>query len=309
MKKLLYLIIGIITGMLCFVACEEADGGETGSTKDGLTKDIHNIVSDDVLQKIKDLGVPIYGGDNPPNVEGTYLCSPTIWMRSNFSDFVNTSTKFGDVEFTFSKQNNSNHTIFLDYFQPPSEQGKGLGAFIVGEGNKFTVFVELKGTLQGLPITSVQVYSGEWTSAGIKDFKYTAVCTVPNQYSLKKGEGRSFKDGDGLAERMNGNNGGGNTGGGNTGGGGGSTTNKGTITVWTDKDHGCGYITVTITGVGSKTLTNYYSSGTPDCGDNGTASFPDLPYGTYTVSATCGNSSWPASNITLSTGCHRVKLN
>ena len=103
---------------------------------------------------------------------------------------------------------------------------------------------------------------------------------------------------------------GGNTGGGggNTGGGG-STTNKGTITVWTDKDHGCGYITVTITGVGSKTLTNYYSSGTPDCGDNGTASFPDLPYGTYTVSATCGNSSWPASNITLSTGCHRVKLN
>ena len=101
-----------------------------------------------------------------------------------------------------------------------------------------------------------------------------------------------------------------NSGGSSGGSTGGSTgTNRGTITVWIDKDHGCGIITVTISGVGSKTITSYYSSGTPDCGASGTASFPDLPYGTYSVSATCNNSRWPATNITLSSDCKLVHLN
>ena len=94
--------------------------------------------------------------------------------------------------------------------------------------------------------------------------------------------------------------------GGNTGGN--TGTSRGTLTVWTDKDHGCGPITVTVAGVGSKTITQYITSGTPDCGASGAVNFPDLPYGTYSVSATCGNRSMPATNITLSSGCFRFKI-
>ena len=95
--------------------------------------------------------------------------------------------------------------------------------------------------------------------------------------------------------------------GGNTGGN--TGTSRGTITVWIDKDHGCGPITVTVAGVGSKTITQYFTSGTANCGDNGAVNFPDLPYGTYSVSAQCSGYSWPATNRTLSGPCYTLKLN
>ena len=85
----------------------------------------------------------------------------------------------------------------------------------------------------------------------------------------------------------------------------GSTT--GTITVWTAKDHGCGNITVTITGLGSKTITNYHQYGTPDCGATGTASFTNLAYGTYYLSAKCGNYTW-TQTVNLQSSCLTFRL-
>jgi hypothetical protein len=100
-------------------------------------------------------------------------------------------------------------------------------------------------------------------------------------------------------------------GGGNDGGDGGDENDptKCSIAVFTGKDHGCGDITVTISGVGTKTLTEPYDPFfTPPCGDPATVTFSGLELGnTYHLYATCGTYEWE-SDITVTKKCYPFKL-
>lgn len=87
------------------------------------------------------------------------------------------------------------------------------------------------------------------------------------------------------------------------GGGGGSTGNA---MVWTQIDHSCGTISVSINGT-TKTITSYYSSGAPSCGATGCANFTLNP-GTYNVTASCSSKSWNGTVIVTSGGCYKLQL-
>lgn len=93
------------------------------------------------------------------------------------------------------------------------------------------------------------------------------------------------------------------TGSGGGGGGGGGTGN---LTVWSQVDHGCGNISVSVSGY-SGTVSSYYS-GVPDCGANGCANFSLAP-GTYNVSASCQSLTWNGTATITSGGCFTLKLN
>ena len=85
----------------------------------------------------------------------------------------------------------------------------------------------------------------------------------------------------------------------------------GSIMFWISSDFACGPISVELSGQGTKwsdTITRYYSSGTPSCGAIGTATFPDLPYGTYSYTASCSKGSLWSGTVTLSSTCHTVRL-
>ena len=85
----------------------------------------------------------------------------------------------------------------------------------------------------------------------------------------------------------------------------------GSIMFWVSGDFACGPISVELSGQGAKwsdTITRYYSSGTPSCGAIGTANFPDLPYGTYSYTASCSRGSLWSGTVTLSSTCHTVRL-
>lgn len=82
------------------------------------------------------------------------------------------------------------------------------------------------------------------------------------------------------------------------------TTGQGMF--WTASDLGCGNINVTVNGV-TKTITQFYSSGTPPCGQVGCATF-DLAPGTYNYTASCSGKNWSGTiNITTG-GCNRIQL-
>ena len=173
----------------------------------GLTEDVHNIIPDDILEKFIELGIEINGGNTPPNIEEAYLVSADVLVKSNFNDSFVPGHKFSDVEVTFSKQNNTNLTINYDYTTPDgAEEGNGLGAFITGKGDKFSIFVEVSGTLNGHPVKTVQIHSGEISSKGIKNYYWALMNTMEAPNSLKRGQGRLFKDNDGLSERIERNN-------------------------------------------------------------------------------------------------------
>jgi len=202
-------ILALFVVGITMMGCEKKGGEDIISKilKSGLTQEIHDIIADDILEELKDLGIEINGGDNPPNVEGTYMLSPLILVKSNFDDDRSPGYKVADLELTFSKQNNSKLTIVTDYVQrQPNgqivEDGIGLGSFITGDGNKFSVFIEMRGTYNGEAWKSVQIYSGEITSSGIKNCHWAVMATVANPYTMNRGEGRLYEDSDGLAERI-----------------------------------------------------------------------------------------------------------
>ena len=95
-------------------------------------------------------------------------------------------------------------------------------------------------------------------------------------------------------------------GGGGTGGGGGGGNGQGKATFWTQKDHCCGTITVSVAG-SSGSVSQFYSA-TPECGATGCANFT-LPAGNHTFTAKCGSYSWSGTVTVTENGCFRMQLN
>ena len=195
----------ILALALVFTGCEK-DEKKMKVDEDGLTKDIRDLIPDDILVGIKDLGMPIYGGNTPPDITGTFLASPLILVKSNFDDSYAPGQLFLDVKLTFSDQNNKNLTLkVLD--ENGDATRTGTGGFIVGSGKKFTVFTGLDNVQSGHTYKTAALYSGTISDAGIADFRYVLVMVDDNNPPaslniLKDGQGRLFKDDDGLAERV-----------------------------------------------------------------------------------------------------------
>ncbi|MCO5247714.1 MAG: hypothetical protein M9887_02025 [Chitinophagales bacterium] len=187
--------------LLLFILILFAGCGKDKLDKNGLTKDINNIVPDYIIDIMKELGMPIYGGDNPPMLtDGSYMMSPDILMASTISyDII--GKEYNDVFYTFSEQDNKKLTLFLRKYQ--TNLGEGYGSYIVGKDNQFSVFAEvITHKNNGYVTKHVQVCSGKKVNGGIEDL-HTALFMVDNDGDpdvIANGEGRVFYDKDGFSE-------------------------------------------------------------------------------------------------------------
>jgi len=170
----------------------------------GLSKDINSFISEDLLYKIKSMGMPINTGGNPPMIENYYLMTPCILKSSNIS-IDEIGKEYVDLFVKFSQQNNNDLTITIGEKYEGSI-GTGTGGYVVGDGNKFTVVgnMETKHTDGTITNTAV-IYSGTISNGGIIDFYYALFMVndhgdVKNQY-IENGQGRVFYDSDGFSEK------------------------------------------------------------------------------------------------------------
>ena len=190
--------------LLTLASCEKADTCDPQVNEDGLTREVTDLVPQDVLDEIERLGMPIFGGVHPPDLEGSYFVSPFILLASNRPGDVIGSLR-NDMTFTLYSQDNQGLTINLDYELGP-EKGTGLGSFIVGEGNRFSVFAEVIAESEGETAKGVNVLSGEITANGIKDLYYGFFMIDnggnPKNIWIENGEGRVNYDSDGVSERL-----------------------------------------------------------------------------------------------------------
>ncbi len=105
--------------------------------------------------------------------------------------------------------------------------------------------------------------------------------------------------------------GGGGTGGGGTGGGGtgGGGATDGDVIFWTSQNFPCSSISVSVSGVGSSSITGFFDSGIPDCSNtSGGGNFNDLAPGSYSFNASCENLTWSGSFTIVAGGCLRFQL-
>lgn len=193
----------ILSSILMLSSCEKEDNTPEVN-EDGLTRDVTDLVPQEILDEMENLGLPIYGGIAPPNIEGRFVASPFILLGSNRPSDT-PGYQFQDYYVTFKEQDDRELTIMMDY-ENGTETGNGLGSFIVGEGNRFSVFVEVISEQSGETASVVNVISGELTSTGIKDLYFANFMLDnrgnPSGYWIEEGEGRVIFDSDGFSEQL-----------------------------------------------------------------------------------------------------------
>lgn len=188
------LIAGCTTS---FLSCKKKDA------EPGLSAKIQQIVPADLLSTMKAQGMPINEGTKPPNIEGIFVSSPHTLAATYAGDFDKVGAKYADFIVMFSGQNPTDGSVSID-IKNGGSVSTGLGGFISGSGNKFSLFVETDLRDGTATAKQIRVFSGEVTSAGIKDFYSTVLLKEkkdPNNRLIDVGKMRIVKDGDGLASK------------------------------------------------------------------------------------------------------------
>ncbi len=170
-----------------------------------ITPEIQNILPQPIMDTLTNLGMPINRGTNPPTVEGTYHVSPFVLKGSNIP-YDQTGHQFADLDITFTDFTQNDLSLKISYDNGP-EHGEGIGAYIMGSGDKFTIVTQMKiyyNTDQDSALVDF-IYSGTLKNDGIKDFYYAnfMIDNFGNEQGvwIENGQGRVIYDQDGFSEK------------------------------------------------------------------------------------------------------------
>lgn len=210
MKKLQPILLFTLIAMMIF-SCKKDETSDIKVDINGLTKDITNFVPDSIIQKMKEFGMPIYGGGNPPLLmengqEMKFFVDNFTLINSNvLADYPN--KKFSN--YFVMTNNQDNNQLKLDFemvTEDLTSVSKGRGSYIVGDNNKFTIFVDIQNVRSNTnsKADAVIVVSGVKSDEGILNFHYANF--MLNDYGdsanvyIANGEGRVIYDEDGMSE-------------------------------------------------------------------------------------------------------------
>ncbi len=199
------LCLALLAVVLLFSCSKDDDNNDEGF--DGSLRSIEDFYSMEVLDALEGLGFLINTGDNPPNLEGTFLFSPLVLESSSVSGDSPGST-FPDYVATFKNQNNDNLTI--DYNGNHigfSQQDEGNGAFISGNDSEFSMFLKtLTQINNSVPAESTIAISGKMTANGIEDAQMVLIMLDnkgnPDGVYIPDNTGRLLFDSDKLSPKQ-----------------------------------------------------------------------------------------------------------
>ena len=162
------------------------------------------VVPPDIRDDIENW-MPVYDGVNPPNVEGTYYIDPFVAVycedqgRGGFYPGDQVVSEY----IQFMNQTAYNTLDYMDVSATGYSQSSGIGVFISGEGDNFTVYFDTVGITDGINTKTALIISGTKTPQGIKNLYYAFVMVEkgpdPNHLLMDEGVFRVFKDQDGLS--------------------------------------------------------------------------------------------------------------
>jgi len=208
MNQLKFIIA--IVSILSIVSCTK-DSHEilpiNNLEDNGFSTEINNLVPDSIITIMENLGMPIYRGGNPPLLNAGYLTEPLTLMATNRSS-DNIGQIFEDYVWTFSNCNLEDLTVVVDYQSDSGDLGNGVGSFISGEGNEFTVFVEAINIDNdtGSEASVLYCLSGTLGADSITDFYLCLIMLDDNgdpfDTYIEVGQGRVIIDGDSVSPKV-----------------------------------------------------------------------------------------------------------
>lgn len=144
---------------------------------------------------------PIFEGDTPPDIAGTYLTAPMRLIHA--SD--NYSNNFYDMYWKVTPLDWWNRTTYNEWQNTAS--GTAVEAHLIGTGSLFTLYTinHVVNEDEGWSCDLVTLVSGRMLANGIGNYRYAIV--MRNKYDehgqlMEPNYYRVFIDGDGLTSRI-----------------------------------------------------------------------------------------------------------
>ena len=217
MKRVMHAICAGIFALFALVSCSKSEdnggdnrGNNNGNSNGNNSKNLNipveakAIIPEATLRQIREQGMPIHEGTNPPNIEGIYLLDN---LRFHYSSDPKDDFKKGDgtAKYKYKFYDQKGVKVKSDYKEVRfRETATGTGVIISGSGSKFTAFLEHSAVTLGVRNKDVYILSGETTSEGIKNLVLTLTVTEKQDTSdqiMKVGVYRIFKH-EGIARRV-----------------------------------------------------------------------------------------------------------
>ena len=175
MKKLTFLLLASTLLMLAACRKEKIETPPVEETKE-FSNEIYSIIPEAYIDSIKAKGMVLHPGNNPPELAGIFHISPvTLFATTGPSDPWPQGYVINDYKYRFYEYSSGQLKVDYKQIDGGDDEAFGLGAYVSGSGNKFTVFAQLVGSGNGIAYKQAAVISGEITAGGIKDFKYAFV--------------------------------------------------------------------------------------------------------------------------------------
>ena len=136
--------------------------------------------TDEVMQSLRNGGMPIYEGETPPKVEGTYLISPLQVVNDKTGE--TTEGVPDGIVFMLSDQGNGQITYnsYAIFESMATSSGDDIKGLIMGDGNGFTICIPFDAE-ESLLI------SGKIQDGAITDCYYTSTNnSIANRYVILK---------------------------------------------------------------------------------------------------------------------------
>lgn len=167
---------------------------------------IQNIVPQSIIDDLSNKGMIINQGNKPPHLELIVRASPyTLVAPYGVNDGWEKGQVISDYFYKFYGQTDKQDITYDFKNSTENDQGIGTGAFVVGSGNKFTIFSEDQGVADNVAYKTVTIISGELNGTNIKNFQYAFVIKEKtgdesNKVLIPVGTGRLWEDGDFVSE-------------------------------------------------------------------------------------------------------------
>ena len=193
MKRTIYALCTVVCALFVMTSCSKSDddkGGNSGIVNNNFSSEVTNVASKETIQKMAANKATIYGGTNPPRVEGYFTSGEVQLTHTSLGDNDPLkSAAFDGFYYRFYEQNGSKLKVDYRNHAGGTYAANGVDAVISGEGNKFTIFFLNKER-------DLVALSGEFTGDAIKDFQQSVI----NKVGEPIGAVRVFKSKSGYAE-------------------------------------------------------------------------------------------------------------
>ena len=202
MKRNIHALCIVVCALFAVVSCSKSDDNNQNNNQGGIvnntfSSEVTKVVSQDLIRKMAAGGATIYGGTNPPAVEGSFTTGALDLIHSSFGiDKDPLRGRFDGFFYKFYGQNGSNIKVDYRNHSGGTYAAQGVNAVISGEGDKFTIFfINKAGDLHAI--------SGAFTGDAIEGFQETDYVKVGTDTS-PVGTVRVLKSKDGRAEKIQG---------------------------------------------------------------------------------------------------------